>query len=230
MKKYLLPLNLEFQQSADPDRARQMKAYLKDQFDFFGITSPVRKELIKGYWREYGPPPASEKEEIMRWCWQQPQREWQYFAMDALGRTVRKETAQILPLYEYMIVHKSWWDTIDFIAVNLVGPYFQKFPEEIPAVTRRWMDSDNIWLQRSCLLFQLKYKTALDTNLLESFIQPLASSKEFFIRKAIGWILREYSKTDPDYVVNFVETHDLSGLSHREALKWLNRKKAGNME
>lgn len=91
-------------------------------------------------------------------------------------------------------------------------------------LTTRWMNSDNMWLQRTCLLFQLKYKTSTDTQLLSSFIKPLSSSNEFFIRKAIGWALREYSKTDPDFVIQFTKENTLSGLSEREALKWLRNK------
>lgn len=123
-----------------------------------------------------------------------------------------------------MIVEKSWWDTIDFIAVNLVGPYFKQYPDQIPTVTQGWMASQNIWLQRTCILFQLKYKNNVDLVLLDGFIQQLKDSREFFIRKAIGWMLREYSKTDADFVIQYLKDNKLSGLSEREALKWLKNK------
>lgn len=223
MHSYLKPLKSAFEAAANPERAEQQKAYMKGQYAYYGLTSPIRKQLIQAHQVEHDLLPEDSRVEIVKWCWEQPQREWQYFAMEMLGRVAKKEGKDICDLYEYLIVNKSWWDTIDYIAVNLVGPYFTKYPEKIETVTSKWMASGNIWLQRSCLLFQLKYKDKLNTELLESFIYPLITSKEFFIRKAIGWILREYSKTNADYVISFVNNIELSGLSHREALKWLNR-------
>ena len=132
---------------------------------------------------------------------------------------------EIINLYVFMITNKSWWDTVDFIASNLVGTYLKRFPGQTETLTTQWMKSENIWLQRTCLLFQLKYKSETNTELLHQFINQLSASNEFFIRKAIGWILREYSKTNPDFVVDYVEKYPLSGLSQREALKWLNNKK-----
>ena len=126
---------------------------------------------------------------------------------------------------EFMIVNKPWWDTVDWVASHHAGTYFKMFPHLIREKTGAWMNSENIWLQRSALLFQLKYKRHTDEKLLFDYILKLKDSKEFFIRKAIGWALREYSKTAPESVVHFVETTELSGLSRREALKWLKRKK-----
>ena len=220
---YLRPLVSEFTGRQNHARAKQMKAYLKNQFDFFGIAAPDRKEIFQQHKNIHGLLPESEKEAIVKWCWQQPEREWQYFAMEMLGRTVKKEGKGIIDLYQYMIINKSWWDTVDYLAVNLAGSYLRNYPEMIPSRTGEWLNSNNLWLQRTCLLFQLKYIKDLNTELLESFIIPLSSQKEFFIRKAIGWILREYSKTDAEYVRSFVNTHEMSGLSYREALKWLNR-------
>lgn len=123
-----------------------------------------------------------------------------------------------------MITHKSWWDTIDFIASNLVGAYFKHFPEVKVNTIKKWLASENIWKQRTALLFQLKYKDQLDTSLLKYIIISLLGSDEFFINKAIGWILREYSKTNPEWVLSFTAENKLDKLSQREALKWLNRK------
>lgn len=218
---YLQSLEKSFVTSANPHEAVKMKKYMKDLFDFYGIKSPIRKELYKTHKQNFGLIPSDQKDEIVKWCWNSPQREWQYFAMDFLGREAKKADEKMIELYEFMILNKSWWDTIDFIAANLVGIYFQIYPDQIPAMTKKWMSSGNMWLQRTCILFQLKYRKNTDTVLLESFIDPLKESKEFFIRKAIGWSLREYSKTNPDYVKEFVKTNQLSNLSHREALKWM---------
>jgi 3-methyladenine DNA glycosylase AlkD len=221
--RYIAPLSQGLQENGNSANAEQMKAYMKGLFDYFGIKAPIRKSLVQKHKEQFGLIPDSDKFEIVKWCWRQPQREYQYAAMDMLGKSARREDEPILDLYQFMIVEKSWWDTVDFIASNLVGVYFKNFPEKIPSKTSEWMSSGNMWLQRTCLLFQLKYKNDLDIELLEQFIMPLKDSKEFFIRKAIGWILREHSKFDPDYVRNFVVQHQLSGLSKREALRIINK-------
>jgi len=223
---YLTGIIESYQKNDNAGLAIQMKKYMREQYEYFGIPSPLRKELIRSHWKQFGFIPEDRIEEIVNWCWNAPQREYHYFAMESLDKVSKKANKQRIEIYEYMIQNKSWWDTVDFIAAKLVGEYFIIFPEEIATRTTKWMDSRNIWLQRTCLLFQLKYKTATNIGLLEKFIASLVNSKEFFIRKAIGWVLREYSKTDPEYVIQFVKEHDLSGLSSKEALKWLNRSNA----
>lgn len=122
-------------------------------------------------------------------------------------------------MMEFCLTHKSWWDSVDHIASEWLGSYFKQFPEKIAAVTGKWNRSDNIWLQRSSIMFQKSYKKDTDTVLLASYILHCKDSDEFFIRKAIGWALREYSKTDPGWVKKFVQQQALSPLSKREALK-----------
>lgn len=221
---YILPLREAFEVNANTTEAIPMKKYMKNKFDFFGIKSPLRKEIYKDFKSKCGLLPDENFGEIIRWCWKQDEREYQYFAMEFLSKRMKKSTMEIIDLYEFMIVEKSWWDSVDFIAAVLVGGYFKRFPDEINPITEKWMNSGNIWLQRSCLLFQLKYKNKTDVELMESLIVRLLGSKEFFINKAIGWVLREYSKTKPLLVVDIVERHSLSGLSHREALKWMQNK------
>jgi 3-methyladenine DNA glycosylase AlkD len=188
-----------------------------------GVQTPVRRVLTKAFYAEYGYPEPSQVESIVKDCWQMPYREYKYFAMELMVRMKKKLGHDAIHLYESLITMESWWDTIDLIAPSLVGYHFQEYPEERNEYINKWIKSENIWLQRSCILFQLKYKANTDTRMLKSIILKLKDSKEFFIRKAIGWILREYSKTDPGFVVRFVQNHELSGLSHREALKWLER-------
>ena len=122
-----------------------------------------------------------------------------------------------------MITQKSWWDTVDSMASDITGPYFQRYPEQIRPVTGGWNRSRNIWLQRSSLLFQKAWKKETDKERLASYILHLSKSTEFFVQKAIGWSLREYAKTDPDWVRSFVKSHqkELAPLSKREALKHL---------
>ena len=118
-----------------------------------------------------------------------------------------------------MITHKSWWDTVDYIAANLLGTYFKLYPEQRQIYVKNWLASGNFWLQRSAILFQLKYKDQVDTEMLSHVITSLLGSKEFFINKAIGWMLREYGKTNPAWVVDFVNGHQLEKLSQKEALR-----------
>jgi 3-methyladenine DNA glycosylase AlkD len=222
---YIKPLEIAFHKHSDAGIAVPMKKYMKDRYDYFGIKSPLRKEIYREHKLKYGLIPQQDTEEIIKWCWQQPQREYQYFAMEFLGRASKKVDQDIINLYVHIITNKSWWDTVDYIAANLVGNYLKQFPQRTEELTSQWMSSNDMWLQRTCLLFQLKYKSAMDTELLHSFISRLAGSKEFFIRKAIGWVLREYSKTDAEFVVDYVNKFQMSGLSQREALKWLNNRK-----
>jgi 3-methyladenine DNA glycosylase AlkD len=201
---------------------------MRGQFDYIGLNAPKHKELSRQHIREMGFPDEDDIEPVIYDCWRMNEREYQYFAMILLSRMAKKAPLCRIDLYEYMVREKSWWDTIDFIASNLVGVHFQRFQEAISSYTTQWMTSGNMWLQRVCLLFQLKYKQKTDLVLLDQFINRLLGSKEFFINKAIGWILREYSKTDRTWVVNYVEQKkdELAPLSYREALKWLNNQEA----
>ena len=132
---------------------------------------------------------------------------------------IRQMEEEDINLFEFMVTHKSWWDTVDYIANKLMGAYFREFPEKRHEYVRKWIASNNIWLQRSALLFQLKYKSDLDPELLGSTIRQLLGSKEFFINKAIGWVLREYSRTNPEWVKEFADMTELQPLSAREALR-----------
>jgi 3-methyladenine DNA glycosylase AlkD len=123
-----------------------------------------------------------------------------------------------------MVAHKSWWDTVDFIAPKLVGEYFKIYPEQRNTYVEKWIASDNIWLQRTSILFQLKYKEEFDTEFLTYVINSLLGSKEFFINKAIGWILRQYSKVNPNWVIEFTNNTQLDKLSYKEATRLINLK------
>jgi len=223
---YLQPLIRQYEDNRDPVRAAQMKKYMKDHFGFYGIGTPARRGMMSAHIKEFGLPDWSMIEDITRHLWEMEERECQATVIDLLNRMKKKLGPDELPLMEYLITTKSWWDTVDGLAGWLVGDIMKKYPEQIQPVTTRWMDSGNIWLQRSCLLFQLKYKKNTDLDLMFGFIDILSDHKSFWIRKAIGWVLREYSKTDPQTVRQYVDAHpELSGLSKREAMKVINRAK-----
>ena len=220
---YLLPLLEAFESKRSPSYAEKMKSYMKGHFDYYGIQTPVRRDLQKDHIKSFGLPGENDFEEIIKESWDWKERELQYFGLELYDKYLRKNDVVNIELIEYMVVNKSWWDTVDGIASWLIGTTLKRHPELIVPRTRKWMDSGNIWLQRCCLLFQLKYKEETDTVLLYSYILELAGNKTFWIRKAIGWILREYSKTNPEAVIDFVNRHQLSNLSRLEALKVINR-------
>ncbi len=210
-----------FSYYSNEEDAIRMKKYLRGQFEYFGIRSPERRMLTKEFFKEYGLPERSELQKVIKEIWSQDERELHYVAIDILDKYKKSIIEEDIVLIEYLAVNKSWWDTIDFLSSKLAGNYFKMFPENIKKITGDWINSENFWLNRMALLFQLKYKDQIDETLLFNYIIKVRESKEFFIRKAIGWVLREYSKTNRESVIDFVNENDLSPLSKREALKWL---------
>jgi 3-methyladenine DNA glycosylase AlkD len=218
MHKYLKPVKIAFGRHADAEKATGAKAYMRNQFEFFGIQTPVRRLITKEIF-ESGLPPFRDIPAIMKDAWLQPEREFQYFAVELLGKMKKEWNPDLIPLLEEMITQKSWWDSVDHISSWILGPFFQKYPELIKKVTKNWNQSENFWLQRSSIMFQKAYREKTDTKLLTEYILHCAGSKEFFIQKAIGWSLREYAKTNPEWVLTFVKKNQLPALSKREALK-----------
>lgn len=224
---YIQPLTQRFLENADPEKAQQMSKYMRNLCPFFGIPATVSRPLMKDFLKSHGLPGNDIFNDVMKTLWQLDQREYQYAAMLLMEKAMKKAEKERIRLYEWAIQEKSWWDTVDYLSGMMVGWHMRMYPDLVQPFTRQWMDSGNIWLQRSALLFQLKYKKETDTSLISDYIEELKGSREFFIRKAIGWILREYSKTNPAWVEQFIsENHDLSGLSKREGMKVINRKRS----
>ena len=221
MHEFITSIQQEFQLNSNKEIAIAQKQYMKNKFEFYGIKSPLRRELQKLFLVQKYLPAKEELEFIVKELWLIPQRELQYFTQELVQKYSKQFTKEDIELFEFMIINKSWWDSIDFIAVNLLGVYFEKYPKQIEPYIKKWLKSDNIWLQRSAVLFQLKYKQQLNTGLLTRIINSLLGSKEFFINKAIGWILREYGKVNPLWVKEFVANTALSNLSRREAMRLL---------
>ncbi|MBW6491241.1 MAG: DNA alkylation repair protein [Lentimicrobium sp.] len=218
---YVKSLRDYFEAHANPAMAPMMEKYMKNHFRFLGIKSPERKAILRNFISEKGYPETEQTEAVICNLWKFPEREFQYLGMELASKKAFLKNPERNELIEWMIIHKSWWDTVDFIAGNLAGVWFQHHPEKIPAITEKWMSSGNLWLQRSCLLFQLKYRSATNTDLLTGFILQLKDEKDFFIRKAIGWALRELSKTSPKEVEMILKSIPLSNLSRTEALKYI---------
>ncbi len=214
-------LRLILEQSANATDAEKMEAYMKGHFKFFGIKAPIRSKIQKA-WLNEQKPNQGDYWQMMSDLWQEEEREFQLVAVDLLKKRSKKAYVQEDWIHlQYFIETKSWWDTVDLIASNAVGRYFECFPDMIPAITEQWMESNNMWLQRSCLIFQLKYKERTDADLLEQFIIRLNPNREFFIQKAIGWSLRQYSKFDSLWVREIIDKHQIGGLARREASKYI---------
>jgi len=221
MHPYVALLKDLGEKNADPSQAPAMKKYMRDQFEYLGIKSPKFKELMKEFLAENGKPPIKELDIILRELWSLPQREFQYVATSLLGRCENELPAGFIKTLEYLIITKSWWDTVDTISGGTLGIHFQRFPDVREKTLAKWRKSDNFWLRRACILFQLGYKKETDFDLLCDIIRENLGSKEFFINKAIGWALRQYAWTDPKAVKKFVKATPLHPLSRREAMKHL---------
>ena len=224
MDAYIQSLRAHFSAQADPDIALPMKKYMRNQFDFLGVKTPQMTRLHKQFVKQHDWPDTSQLASLIRTLWQWPEREYQYLALRFVDHFTSQLTPDNLPLLEWLILNKSWWDTVDSIAIHPVGNLFSRFPSERDLYLAKWRSHENIWLRRTTLLFQLTYKNETDRALLFSLVEENLGSREFFINKAIGWALREYSKTAPAAVEQYVEETDLASLSRREALKWIKRK------
>lgn len=209
-----------FYDNADSVKAPQMSAYMKIKFPFLGIQKPQRQKISKEFIKEAKKTKAVDWDTVDR-LWDLPEREFQYLAVDyliALNDYIKPED---IARIEKLITTKSWWDTVDAIASVIVGQMCKNHPQLIESHIKKWSESDNIWLKRTAILFQLKYKENTDVNLLSRIIKENSEEKEFFITKAIGWILREYSKTDKEWVREFIRNNALQPLSIREGIKYI---------
>lgn len=215
-------LATDLRASANPDKAPKMIAYMKDQFPFLGITSPERKALQKPLLTCARSATADEVLDVAGQCWDADEREFQYVGSELLRARAKTLRATDLDRLHNFIVTKSWWDTVDALAAHPVGTVVKANPE-LTAVMDQWIDDPNMWVARTAILHQLRYKTDLDEDRLFGYAIKRAGDTEFFIRKALGWALRDYARVAPDAVRGFVAAHEdeLSGLTKREATKHL---------
>lgn len=207
----------------NPEQARPMARYMKDQFPFYGLPRPAYQALTKPLLREVSPY-ADEAwlTEAVRLLWSLPERECHYVAIDLLKAGHKALSPASLGLLEELFPQQAWWDSVDGLTSQVLEPLVRRYPE-LKRELDRWSEHPNLWLRRAAILHQLKGKGDTDTTRLFLYCERNAHERDFFIRKAIGWALREYGKTDPLAVRAFVERHQatLSPLSQREALKHL---------
>ncbi len=212
--------------AADPARAAQQQAYMKSQMPYLGVVTPIQRKLARAVFAAHPLAEPTAWQEAVLVIWRQAQhREERYCAIELAGYRAYRHwlTPQAMPMLEELIVTGAWWDYVDAIAVNLVGTILAAHRDALTPLLTRWATDDDLWRRRTSILAQLKFKTETDEALLFHAIGSSADASEFFLRKAIGWALREYSKTRPDAVMAYVHKHHarLSPLSKREALKVL---------
>lgn len=216
----------QLQVNANPAKAPQMQAYMKTSQPLLGVAAPDRKALFREAKKRFSISSQQDYENTVETLWYGSHRETQYHALEVAGSFKKFRTSNSIRLYEELLLTAENWDTVDWIAITLVGLVILAEPDHESKLIE-WRSHDNFWLRRSSLIAHIKHKEKTNTALQKETILLLCHEKAFFIRKANGWVLRQYSKTDPDWVDNFIQQYDsqLSGLSKREALKIINRKR-----
>ncbi|WP_410597172.1 DNA alkylation repair protein [Amycolatopsis sp. lyj-23] len=208
---------------ADPAKAPAMQAYMKSAVPFRGVAKPQRSALLKQLLAEHTLPDRVTFSATVLKLWRTAEyREERYAAIDLSGyRAYRQwQDPELLPVYEEMIVGGAWWDYVDELAIRRIGPILRSFRTRVTPTMLAWASDTDLWRRRTAIICQVGAKEDTDTGLLTRAIEPAIAEPEFFLRKGIGWALRDYAKTAPDWVRRFVDDHPgLSGLSRREALK-----------
>lgn len=208
-----------FYNNTNQEQSEQMAKYMRNIFSFLGLKKPERVALSKEFLKIKTKDPKIDWDFIFK-SFDMPEREFQYLAIDYLDEVKKLLTPDDMDKIERLLTTKSWWDSIDSIN-RTVGYIAMKYPEVKEDTILKWMKSDNIWLNRISIIFQLKYKDKTDTEFLSKAILHNSQTTEFFINKAIGWALREYSKTNKEWVKEFIENNTLSKLSIREGSKYI---------
>jgi len=215
----------ELKCKGDSTKAPQKQAYMKTDQPFYGVQSKLRKQIFRDAIKEYPIKSREEWETVIIELWNGTHREEMYQALEVAEWYKNYHDESLWPLFEKLLRSATNWDTVDWLSSNLIGQLVYKY-RHFEKELWEWSDDKNFWVRRASLLAHLKHKQNTNKELLSETILKLANEKEFFIRKAIGWVLRQYSYTDPEWVLQFVNMHEdkLSGLSKREALKAVNRK------
>ena len=214
-------LEAGFAARRDPERAAAMAAYMRDQFEYFGLPAPAVRAVERAAFAGLARPSADDLRAVALAGWDREEREFHYAVCDYLRKHVAAAGPDFVPVLRTLITTKSWWDTVDPLATRFTGDLVRAHPELVE-VMDAWSADENMWLVRTALLFQLHYGTATDTERLFGYCAAQAGHRDFFVRKAIGWALRHYARTDPAEVRAFVAmTPSLSPLSRKEAMKHL---------
>lgn len=215
-------VRLALRKAAEPGKAAAMRAYMKSAMPFLGVQAGPRRAALRQVFADHPLETAPEWRRAVLRLWREAEfREERYAAIELTGFRLYRDfqTLYTVPMYEEMIVTGAWWDLVDELATHRVGGLLTAFPETMRPLMLEWAHTGDLWKRRTAILCQNRFKARTDTALLYACIEPSLSDNDFFARKAIGWALREYAKTNPDEVVRYVRAKGISGLSRREALK-----------
>ena len=214
-------VSAELTAAANPEKAVGMQGYMKTEMPFYGVQKPGRTEILQRLVKSFSPADRQQYEDLVLGLWDLPHREEKYLAIAFARQFADFVTTESLPLYRRLIVEGAWWDFVDEVAVKLIGRLVLDDPAGAWPVVETWIDDEVMWLRRAAIICQIGAKENTDLERLLRFCSERASEKEFFIRKAIGWALREHAKTDPEAVAAFATGNRdrLSTLSYREATK-----------
>ena len=218
--EFIKKLEIDFKENSSRELAIPMENYMKNHFPFYGIKTDKRRLIFKAIWENHHEEVKQNSREIALQLFDFEEREMHYCGIEILIKNLKKNyQLEDIQLIEKILTTNSWWDSVDTIAKYILGEYLIEFPNETKKVIQRFSDSDNMWLNRSAILFQLSYKQKTNSEILFNECIKHSHSKEFFIQKSIGWALREYGRYYPNEVKEFVKQNTLKPLSTKEALK-----------
>lgn len=217
---FIEQLTATFNAHRNPENASHMHNYMRGKFPYFGIKTALRRNLLKEVVADHQQEIISDVRNIARNLYKLPERELHLCAVELIEKQLRKKYAENdITLIETVLTTNAWWDTVDFISKQILGNYLLQFPDQLATVIHKFTNSDHLWLNRSTIIFQLGYKQQTNEAVLYQQCRHFKVSDEFFIKKAIGWSLREYAKTNPKSVLNFVNSTSLKSLSRKEAIR-----------
>ena len=221
LRSFLSELHILLQDQADGIQALAMTQYMRGKFAYFGIKTPLRRQILKQHLVNY---PLKDdvtfNKQVINALWQQEEREFQYCALDILDKVIRYETLTSVEWLTTLIIRRSWWDTVDLFT-NSLNFLLEPHTDSRNRYLRQWIHSENLWLRRTALIYFRRKKVRTDWSLLQELIEVVSHEDEFFIQKAIGWSLRKFSKEDKIAVSEYIKKVQLSKVAYNEAVKYL---------
>ncbi len=217
----LRKLETALEKNSNQKYALEMKRYMRNKFEFYGVKAPLRYEIFKEVLKTNPIERTDQLVSISKASMKKKERDFHHFSIYIWEKNKKLWSDRQMELFGWIIDMNSWWDTADYLINKVISPYVLLYQNERKILDQQWNNSDSVWRIRASILYQLKFKSGTDEKTLTKAILNQKKHQDFFVQKAIGWILREYSKTRPNFVKDFVKGHDLSPLANREAIKWL---------
>lgn len=222
-REYISLIRKKFSDAGDPVRAEGQRRYMRNRYEYYGLKAPEWVAILKDIFTKHGMYDGKDLQAFARLCFNEQYHEMFYTGLQMMEKQIKTQPPGFIDFLEKAIITGAWWDTVDWIS-KLVGIHFLHYPELQSRYARKWIASDNIWLQRVAIIHQLLYREKTDQKLLFQMILHRKNSQEFFVQKGAGWALRQYSKTNTKTVREFIAKHpELPALTKREGIKWLKK-------